>query len=430
MNILESIQKGIEEGRTLADQVKGEQPSISSVHKYDYLSEMVGKIFQCDNLKLMKQLLEDGYAGKIQTIYIDPPFFSRAKYKASITIETSTGAKKIHYKAYDDGSTDDLKNYISFMTARLILMKELLAEDGLIWVHLDWHSSHYIRILMDEIFGEERFVNEVIWKYKSGGSSKKHFSRKHDSIILYSKGPKYYIDIPKEKSYNRGFKPYRFKGVKEYQDDFGWYTLVNMKDVWHIDMVGRTSAERNGYATQKPMELLKRIVQVSSKEGDICADFFLGSGSFVHAANSLKRIWIGCDNEKLATATSRKRLGLESANFECYFKLQPMQGIKFKVEKAENLENGKRMMTCKIESFVPHVDLQNVVPKDREVIQKIIEEEPLSLIDGIMVDNDYRGTFKPEIISYSADKEIKFISRGNVKFIAVDVFGNEYEFEL
>lgn len=430
MNILKEIQNGIEDGRACAESVHGEYPQLSAVHKYDYSSDRMGKVFQCDNLKLMKKLLDEGYAGKIQTIYIDPPFFSRAKYKASITIKTGKGAKKIHYKAYDDGSTDDLKNYIAFMTARLLLMKKLLADDGLIWVHLDWHSSHYIRILMDEIFGEDRFVNEIIWKYKSGGSSQNHFSRKHDTIILYSKSPRYYINIPKEKSYNRGLKPYRFKGVKEYQDDFGWYTLVNMKDVWNIDMVGRTSAERNGYATQKPLELMKRIVEVSSREGDLCADFFFGSGSFVHAADLLKRNWIGCDNEKLAAATSRKRLGLETSNFECYFNGVPGSGIKFDVDRTEELKNGKKLLTCKINSFIPSVDLNNVVPKDRAVLKNIIETEPLALIDVIMVDNDFRGRFMPELVLYSADREIKFISRGNVKFIAVDIFGNEYEYEL
>lgn len=103
---------------------------------------------------------------------------------------------------------------------------------------------------MDEIFGEDNFVNEIIWHYKSGGSGKRHFSRKHDTILVYSKTKKYYFLPDKEKSYNRGFKPYRFKGVKEYKDDMGWYTMVTMKDVWNVDMVGRTSSERTGYATQ------------------------------------------------------------------------------------------------------------------------------------------------------------------------------------
>ena len=106
---------------------------------------------------------------------------------------------------------------------------------------------------------EKNFVNEIIWTYKSGGSSKKHFARKHDTILVYSKTDKYYLSLPKEKSYNRGLKPYRFKGVEEFQDETGWYTMVNMKDVWNIDMVGRTSAERTGYATQKPEALLSSL---------------------------------------------------------------------------------------------------------------------------------------------------------------------------
>lgn len=144
----------------------------------------------------------------------------------------------------------------------------------------------------------------------------------------------------------------------------------------------------------------------------------------------LKRNWIGCDNEKLAAATSRKRLGLETSNFECYFNGVPGSGIKFDVDRTEELKNGKKLLTCKINSFIPSVDLNNVVPKDRAVLENIIETEPLALIDVIMVDNDFRGRFMPELVLYSADREIKFISRGNVKFIAVDIFGNEYEYEL
>lgn len=200
-----------------------------------------------DNMTVMKSLLlQKEMAGKVQMIYIDPPFYSKSNYDAVI----KAGDENIKYHAYDDKWEQGISAYLKMLTARLYLMRDLLADTGLLWLHLDWHVVHYAKILMDEIFGEKNFVNEIIWNYKSGGTSKKHFSRKHDTILVYAKSRRYQFYPLQEKSYNRGYKPYRFKGVREYEDDLGWYTMVNMKDVWNIDMVGRTSKERTGYATQ------------------------------------------------------------------------------------------------------------------------------------------------------------------------------------
>lgn len=331
-----------------------------------------------------------------------------------------------------------MENYIAFITARIILIKELLSDDGFLWVHIDWHSSHYIRLIMDEIFGADNFINEIIWKYKSGGSSNKHFSRKHDSILLYSKTDKYQLKIPKEKSYNRNLKPYKFKGVSEYEDKFGWYTMVNMKDVWSIDMVGRTSTERTGYATQKPLELLSRIIESSSNEGDLCADFFCGSGSFLHAADKLNRRWIGCDNEKLAISIARKRMGENSSNFVCYYEktgsanadkvgATNSENIQFSCQEFKISDSAKKLMVFRLVYFKPSINLDHVSSKDRSMVEDLIKKEPLSFVKYIMVDNDYSGVFRPEIIEESAESEIRFFSKGNIKFTVIDVFGNEYE---
>ena len=231
-----------------------------------------------DNLSVMQSLLEDGaLSGKVQMIYIDPPFYSKANYDAAVQV----GGQTLKHRAYDDKWEQGLTSYLKMLTARLYLMRELLADTGLIWLHLDWHVVHYAKVIMDEIFGEKNFVNEIIWHYKSGGTSKKHFARKHDTILVYSKSANYRFYPLQEKSYNRGYKPYHFKGVQEYQDDIGWYTMVNMKDVWNIDMVGRTSRERTGYATQKPLGILRRIVKVHSRPGDMLCDFFAGSGYYL-----------------------------------------------------------------------------------------------------------------------------------------------------
>ncbi len=262
-----------------------------------------------DNAGFMKHLVDSGMEGKIRQIYIDPPFFSKANYDAVIKLRSPEGETAVKHRAYEDVWKEGMAEYLKMLGTRLLLMRDLLSEDGTIWVHLDWHGVHYVKILMDEIFGEKNFINEIIWTYKSGGSSKKHFARKHDTILVYSKSDKYYLNLPKEKSYNRGLKPYRFKGVEEFQDETGWYTMVNMKDVWSMDMVGRTSAERTGYATQKPEALLERIIRAGSCEGDICADFFCGSGTLAAAAGKLERRWICCDNGTLAVAAAMKRLG-------------------------------------------------------------------------------------------------------------------------
>ena len=126
------------------------------------------------------------------------------------------------------------------------MMRDLLSDTGCLWVHLDWHAVHYVKVILDQIFGEKNFINEIIWTYKSGGANKRNFARKHDTLLFYSKTDNYIFNPQTEKSYNRGLRPYRFKGVEEYEDETGWYTIVNMKDVWSIDMVGRTSSERTG----------------------------------------------------------------------------------------------------------------------------------------------------------------------------------------
>lgn len=269
-----------------------------------------------DNLEYMRYLIKKrNMAGKLQLVYVDPPFFSGGKYSASIRLESEILGKSslMKLEAYDDMWSRGMKQYLIMLTARLLAMKELLSETGCIWMHLDWHGVYYVKVIMDQIFGEGNFINEVIWTYKSGGSSKRSFAKKHDTLLVYGKNRKYKFNPLTEKSYNRDFKPYRFKGIEEFCDDVGWYTRVNMKDVWSIDMVGRTSAERTGYATQKPEKLMERIIASCTDEGDLCADFFAGSGTMGAVCERMGRKWIMCDEGELAAAGQIHRLGsLES----------------------------------------------------------------------------------------------------------------------
>lgn len=428
LGIAESVIKGIEKGKA----AKEKPYKIMESHIYDYKSgeNSTNLLSIGNNLEFMKWLISNGYSGKFKCIYIDPPFFTKAKYDATVNISTEDGRKKrIKHLAYDDTFDRNIEYYVENMAARLILIKELLSEDGMIWVHLDWHSSHYVKLIMDEIFGYDHMVNEIIWKYKSGGSAKTHFSRKHDTILLYSKSKKYQLNIPKEKSYNREFKPYRFKGVKEYQDEYGWYTLVNMKDVWSIDMVGRTSKERNGYATQKPMELIKRIISCCTHEGDLVGDFFCGSGTFLEAADSLKRRWIGCDIETIALGMAKKRLDLCNANYMYYGDgtADPYKkGADITIMRSDELENGKKLCHAMLTAFKPEIEMGYVQLKDREVLENAVRENPETLIDYIMIDPDYDGNFSAELTVTENFDDMKFISRGNIAYILVDVFGKEY----
>ena len=135
-----------------------------------------------------------------------------------------------------------------------------------------------------------------MWCYKSGGASpKRHFSRKHDIILWYAKTKNYTYNPQTEKSYNRGLKPYRFAGVEEFQDKIGWHTIVGMKDYWDVDMVGRTSKERVGYPTQKPVSLYERMIRANSNEGDVVCDPFAGCATTLVAAEKLQRQWVGMD---------------------------------------------------------------------------------------------------------------------------------------
>ena len=250
-----------------------------------------GEVYCADNLEIMRSLARSGFKGKFQMIYMDPPFYSGAKYFSRMP----DGSKEL---AYSDVWGSGLLEYLEMIAKRILIAKELLSDDGLIWIHLDYRAVHYVKIIMDEIFGMGNMVNEIVWGYRSGGANGRRFARKHDTILLYSKTKEYKFNPQKEKSYNRGALPYNFKGVQEYEDENGWYTLVNMRDVWEIPMVGRTSGERTGYATQKPEELLKRIVLASTDVGDLCGDFFAGSGTLGAVCMGLGRSFVLCDENK------------------------------------------------------------------------------------------------------------------------------------
>lgn len=414
---------------------------ISGQEENNKNQETPGRIYQGDNIRLMKEMLEnETIRGKIRLIYIDPPFFSKTDYDAVVDV----GKKKIHHPAYDDKWEKGIYHYLRELTARIILMKELLSEDGLIWVHLDWHAVHYVRVIMDEIFGADNFVNEIIWTYKSGGSTKRRFARKHDNILVYSKSSSYRFFPLKEKSYNRELKPYRFKGVDEYQDEIGWYTMVNMKDVWQIDMVGRTSGERTGYATQKPEQLMERILESTTREGDLTADFFCGSGTFPVVAARMGRRFIGCDHGGLAVECTLSRLFAQGSSTDVFAeqnrtdpevqgKLPRLQAT-VSVSYEDIAFSNRKKMTIRIRDIRERRLSRKMDERSREIIRNAQKKNPEILIESWSIDYEYQGgIFQPDEIFTRMNGELKTeIQREtervmeNMVVKIVDVMGNSF----
>ena len=394
-------------------------------------------LYHSENITAILDLLNRGYKGKLDLIYLDPPFFTMVNYNNRVETEFLGEKQIIEYVAYSDKWKGGFREYLEMLTLRLFLLKELLSEQGTIYIHLDFRTVHYIKLIMDYIFGRNRFLNEVVWSYKSGGTSKRHYSRKHDTILVYTKTKDYIFNPQKEKSYNRGFKPYKFKGVKEYEDTLGWYTLVNLKDVWQIDMVGRTSKERVGYGTQKPEALLQKIILTSSNEGSIVSDFFAGSGTTLAVAEKYNRRWIGSDRSNSSILTIRKRLGqIESGAFKIISGSEDgISGDIFvKLVSTEKLETKKYLIRLKLEKYKLDEDLLELNQSDKELINKILSTDSVSMIDYISLAIGIGGDVKRVIFESFKTKDRKRIDteidividslREDIYLRVIDIFGN------
>lgn len=251
------------------------------------MNDYINKLFNIDNLELMKQLPTNS----IDLIYCD--------------ILYNTGKK---FNDYSD-NLGTPQQAVEWYQPRIQEMHRLLKDTGSIYIQCDWHLNSYIRILMDEIFGYGNFLNEIIWSYTTGGAGTKYFSRKHDNIYFYSKTSKYKYNNNKIKSYvdkSKGYNPY----TQQYIDDKGKiYVLVNPRDVWDIPYLNmHDKTNRVGYDTQKPKALLERIIKASSNEGDLVADFFMGSGTTCVVAKELGRKYIGCDIGEKAYSIATNRI--------------------------------------------------------------------------------------------------------------------------
>jgi DNA modification methylase len=281
------------------------------------------KLIWGDNKYIMASLLSE-FAGKINLIYIDPPFATGADFSINIKLgdlEWTKEASVIEEKAYRDTWGRGLDSYLQMMYDRLVLMRELLVDNGSIYVHLDWRVDHYVKLIMDEIFGKDNFINEIVWHYRRWSNIASTFQKMHDTLLFYSKTANKTFNLLYQEYAHpewiedtvRGFVNGRLVRLRDEKGDYIKREKENigvpMHDVWEdINFIGPTASERIGYATQKPEALLERIIKASSNEGDLVADFFCGSGTTGAVAEKLGRRWIMADLSKFAIHTTRKRL--------------------------------------------------------------------------------------------------------------------------
>lgn len=438
IDLLRILPEIIEEGRIQAERIINDKNIKFNIERINHTEakENINLLYKSDNIHAMKDLLSKGYGSKLDLIYIDPPFYSKADYIHRIELISQDKKQAIETFGYTDTWKEGIKEYLDMVTVRLFLMKELLSEKGTIYIHLDYRSVHYIKIIMDCIFGRDNFLNEVIWSYKSGGTSNKYFSRKHDNILVYTKTKDYIFNPQKEKSYNRGFKPYRFKNVKEYEDELGWYTLVNLKDVWQLNMVGRTSKERAGYRTQKPESLLERIILSSSAEDSIVADFFGGSGTTAIVAEKNNRRWISSDMGNISTSIMRKRLGqVSNLSYVIFNKIDFLGENRLVYELDKEMKNDPIVYKFRFKGYNADINMINLNKKSKVNLENAIKSNSLALIDYIGIGylvNKYEIVICHEVLRshdrliIDSDIEIEVSSTNDLVLRIVDVFGQEY----
>lgn len=267
-------------------------------------------LYLSDNLKLMAALLPQ-YEGRIDLIYADPPFFTNKRYPARIG--RGEDSRRPQEWQLAEGYADhwsDIDAYLDFLYPRLTLMHRLLAPTGTLYLHLDWHADAYARLLLDELFGHERLLNEIVWLYHGPSPIRHAFNRKHDIILVYTKSGDYTFNTDAVR------QPYNPNTVKTFNSSpkAGFGKIPNLErgkvpeDWWYFPVVARLHNERTGYPTQKPEALLERILLASSNPGDLVADFFCGSGTLPLVAARLGRRFLACDVTWRAVHTTRSRL--------------------------------------------------------------------------------------------------------------------------
>jgi len=306
-------------------EIKGVETRGQQKLRSDIGGQWINRLVYGDNLLVMQALLSGDPAtgmpsmrGKIDLIYIDPPFDSKADYRTKITLPGKTIEQKptaIEQFAYADTWKDGTASYLNMLYPRLVLMRELLNERGSIYIHIDWHVGHYVKLILDDIFGKNRFINEIAWCTTGASNVKNNYPRKHDIIYFYSKSSEHIfnkddIRIPyAEGSVDRANRNVIARDGMKFSEIVLNENGKVPEDFWiDIQRATRYPGEPVGYDTQKPKKLLERIIKASSNEDSIVADFFSGSATTSTVAEKLKRKWIISDIGKPAIMISRKRM--------------------------------------------------------------------------------------------------------------------------
>jgi site-specific DNA-methyltransferase (adenine-specific) len=284
------------DGKDFRETFKTEERPFITTEEFNWdgtVSKIENRLIWGDNLSVMRSLPSES----IDLIYIDPPFFSGRNYNCIFGDDDEV-------RTFSDIWDGGLPTYLAWMNARLWEMKRLLKQTGNLVVHLDKHACHYVKIELDKMFGPDNFQNEIIWSYRTGGASKRRFGHKHDNLYWYSKDPKkYFYNCIKERIYYE--KPFFSPQVDE---QGRYYADILPDDTWEVKAVLNISKERIGYPTQKPEELLSKIINALSKPGDLVADFFSGGGTTVAVAEKLERKWLGVDVSRIAVSVARDRI--------------------------------------------------------------------------------------------------------------------------
>lgn len=431
-------------------------------------SGWINKIFWGDNLQVMSHLLKN-YRGQLKMIYIDPPFDSKADYKKKIQVKGQNvfgDTNVFEEKQYGDIWTND--EYLQFMYERIILLRELLADDGCIFVHCDYRRTAQLRLIMDEVFGsntEINFRNEIIWSYRTGGAPKDYsLARKHDNILFYSKTSQFKINPKKERQYlEKSFMDSKVDSKGRYYVDTvlrdSFEGVINIVTDFENEIISEyntravlnLSAERENYPTQKPEGLIALLVELSTNRGDLVFDCFMGSGTTQSVAMKLDRRFLGADINLTSIQTTCKRLNNilkdndllseEKSGFEVYnvnnydFFRNPIEARELLIE-ALNIQpfsqrkvfdgelDGRNVKIMPINRIATKADLKELIANlPYTVYDKKKEDNPNLPVDHITLvcmghEPDITAAFKQEVSAYKIDVEI------------VDILTDKKDFEF
>lgn len=483
----------------------GKRPYKSTVYYPAQLKEVYGepkndwmnKIFWGDNLQVMSHLLKD-YRGKIDLIYIDPPFDSKADYKKKIKLKGKTienDSSTFEEKQYGDIWTND--EYLQFMYERLVLMRELLSDKGSIYLHCDWHKSHHLRMVMDEIFGMNFFRNEIVWCYDKWVAPSRDFQKNHDIILKYSKTDDFTsntireIDEKRQITLDRGYTTNLlangekqlivYKGQEEKPNiqklmQSGKFVRViirepegnPIKDWWQINILHPKALERLDYPTQKPENLIERIIMASSNPGDLVFDCFMGSGTTQAVAMKLGRRFIGADINLCAIQTTTKRLinvanelnsqiesedkytGVEVYNVNNYDLFRNpleardliLQALEVQPYETSNVydgeKDGRMIKVMPVNRIATKADLQSILSNlPYKQFERIKEENPGAVVLKLTLvcmghESDLAAALKQELSQYKTDIDVVDIlhDRSDLQFkrdseAEITIEGNE-----